>query len=58
MPARFLQQQVKRNNQYLLNNIGNTEDNDDTWRMFRILAEFVEGFDTLSSLGCPSVSIF
>ncbi len=30
----------------------------DTWRMFRILAEFVEGFDTLSSLGCPSVSIF
>ena len=58
MPARFLQQQVRRNNQYLLNNMGNMGDNDDTWRMFRILAEFVEGFDTLSSLGCPSVSIF
>jgi uncharacterized protein (TIGR00730 family) len=26
--------------------------------MFRIMAEFVDGFDTLSSLGCPSVSIF
>jgi hypothetical protein len=58
MPARFLQQQVRRNNQYLLNNMGNMGDNDDTWRMFRILAEFVEGFDTLSSLGCPAVSIF
>ncbi|MDU9050995.1 MAG: TIGR00730 family Rossman fold protein [Candidatus Electrothrix sp. Rat3] len=58
MPARFLQQQARRNNQYLLNNMGNMGDNDDTWRMFRILAEFVEGFDTLSSLGCPSVSIF
>jgi hypothetical protein len=58
MPARFLQQQVRKNNQYLLNTMGNAGDNDDTWRMFRILAEFVEGFDTLSSLGCPSVSIF
>ncbi|MCI5147890.1 MAG: TIGR00730 family Rossman fold protein [Candidatus Electrothrix sp. MAN1_4] len=54
MPARFLQQQFTKNNQYYLNNI----ENDDTWRMFRILAEFVEGFDTLSSLGCPAVSIF
>jgi uncharacterized protein (TIGR00730 family) len=30
---------------------------EDTWRMFRIMAEFVEGFETLSSVG-PAVSIF
>jgi len=30
---------------------------DDTWRMFRIMAEFVEGFETLSRIG-PAVSIF
>jgi uncharacterized protein (TIGR00730 family) len=30
---------------------------EDSWRMFRIMAEIVEGFDTLSSLG-PCVSIF
>ncbi len=29
----------------------------DTWRVFRIMAEFVEGFETLSTLG-PAVSIF
>ena len=29
----------------------------DAWRVFRILAEFVEGFETMISLG-PSVSIF
>lgn len=29
----------------------------DAWRVFRILAEFVEGFETLTDLG-PSVSIF
>ena len=29
----------------------------ETWRVFRIMAEFVEGFDELSQLG-PSVSIF
>lgn len=58
MPARFLQQQARKNNQYCLNNMGNISDSDDTWRMFRILAEFVEGFDTLSSVGCPAVSIF
>jgi uncharacterized protein (TIGR00730 family) len=55
MTSRFLQQQT---NQYCLNNMGNMSDSGDTWRIFRILAEFVEGFDTLSSLGCPSVSIF
>ena len=29
----------------------------ETWRVFRIMAEFVEGFDVLSKLG-PAVSIF
>lgn len=29
----------------------------DSWRLFRILSEFVEGFEALSSIG-PSVSIF
>ncbi|XCN73307.1 MAG: TIGR00730 family Rossman fold protein [Candidatus Electrothrix aestuarii] len=54
MPAKFLQQQARKNTQYWLSGV----DSGDTWRMFRILAEFVEGFDTLSSLGCPAVSIF
>jgi len=30
---------------------------DDTWRVFRIMAEFVEGMETLSQLG-PAVSVF
>jgi uncharacterized protein (TIGR00730 family) len=30
---------------------------DDTWRIFRIMAEFVEGFETLSRIG-PCVTIF
>ncbi len=30
---------------------------DDTWRMFRIMSEFVEGFETLKGVG-PAVSIF
>lgn len=29
----------------------------DSWRIFRILSEFVEGFETMTNLG-PSVSIF
>ena len=29
----------------------------DVWRVFRIMAEFVEGFETLASLG-PAVSVF
>ncbi len=36
--------------------LNNFEDND-TWRIFRIMAEFVEGFETLSRLG-PAVSVF
>lgn len=31
--------------------------NEDTWRIFRIMAEFVEGFETLSRVG-PCVTIF
>ena len=30
---------------------------EDTWRVFRIMSEFVEGFETMSHLG-PAVSIF
>jgi len=30
----------------------------DSWRMFRIMAEFVEGFDTLSNIQRASVTIF
>src|SRR3990172_2799479 len=29
----------------------------ETWRLFRILSEFIEGFDELSDIG-PAVSIF
>ncbi len=30
----------------------------DSWRLFRIMAEFVDGFDTMSAVNCPAVSIF
>jgi uncharacterized protein (TIGR00730 family) len=30
---------------------------DDTWRIFRIMAEFVDGFETLSQIG-PCVTVF
>ena len=30
----------------------------DSWRLFRIMAEFVDGFDTLSTVKNPAVSIF
>lgn len=30
----------------------------DSWRMFRIMAEFVEGFDILSAVKRPSVTIY
>jgi len=35
----------------------NEFDGNDTWRVFRIMAEFVEGFETMSKLG-PAVSVF
>ena len=30
----------------------------DSWRLFRIMSELVDGFDTLASIGRPAVSIF
>jgi hypothetical protein len=30
----------------------------DSWRLFKIISEFVDGFDTLSSINKPAVSIF
>jgi uncharacterized protein (TIGR00730 family) len=35
----------------------NPNNHEDTWRIFRIMAEFVEGFETLSRNG-PNVTIF
>ncbi|AEV15407.1 MAG: TIGR00730 family Rossman fold protein [Thermus sp.] len=31
---------------------------EDAWRLFRILAEFVEGFEALAGIGVPLVSVF
>ncbi|WP_018111555.1 TIGR00730 family Rossman fold protein [Thermus igniterrae] len=31
---------------------------EDAWRLFRILAEFVEGFEALGEIGVPLVSVF
>ncbi|XOF34179.1 MAG: TIGR00730 family Rossman fold protein [Candidatus Electrothrix sp. YB6] len=53
MISRYMQQS-RQKNQYMIN----TMDSNDTWRMFRIMAEFVDGFDTLSSLGYPAVTLF
>ena len=41
----------------MTNNNGSRVGADDTWRIFRIMAEFVEGFETLSQVG-PCVTIF
>ncbi|MBN1578293.1 MAG: TIGR00730 family Rossman fold protein [Chitinispirillaceae bacterium] len=41
----------------MTNNNSSVVGNDDTWRIFRIMAEFVEGFETLSRVG-PCVTIF
>jgi uncharacterized protein (TIGR00730 family) len=30
----------------------------DSWRMFRIMSEFVDGFDALSAIDAPAVSIY
>lgn len=40
--------------QYFLDNFKSG----DSWRLFRIIGEFVDGFDTLSALGRPAVSFF
>jgi uncharacterized protein (TIGR00730 family) len=44
---------MTQKNKYLIDEI----DLQDAWRLFRILAEFVEGFDTLASIP-PAVSFF
>ncbi|HHD64453.1 MAG TPA: TIGR00730 family Rossman fold protein [Desulfobulbaceae bacterium] len=45
---------LNRESQYCLNSMARG----DSWRMFRIVAEFVEGFDTLSEIKQPSVTIY
>ncbi len=45
---------IKRESHDYFNQI----DSGDSWRMFRIMAEFVDGFDTLSSLEKPAISIY
>jgi uncharacterized protein (TIGR00730 family) len=41
----------------LNNNHSSIAAQEDTWRLFRIMAEFVEGFETLSRMG-PCITIF
>jgi hypothetical protein len=46
-------EEIMRERQYIVDDLTK----DDTWRMFNILAEFVEGFDILPEV-YPAVSIF
>lgn len=45
---------VRREPKYCLDNsvVG------DSWRMFRIMAEFVDGFDAMSSINVPAVTVY
>jgi uncharacterized protein (TIGR00730 family) len=45
---------IKREPKYILDNsiVG------DSWRMFRIMAEFVDGFDAMSAVDVPAVTIY
>ena len=45
---------IRREPKYALDNtiIG------DSWRMFRIMAEFVDGFDAMSAVDIPAVTIY
>ncbi len=45
---------VQREGRYQLQNtvVG------DSWRMFRVLGEFVEGFDAMSAMDVPLIAIF
>ncbi len=45
---------IKREPKYVLDNtlVG------DSWRMFRIMAEFVDGFDAMSTIEIPAVTIY
>jgi uncharacterized protein (TIGR00730 family) len=49
----FRRDQIMRERQYIVDDLTK----DDTWRMFNILAEFVEGFDVLPEV-YPAVTIF
>jgi len=44
----------KLENPYCINDMGRG----DSWRLFRIIAEFVEGFDALSTVNRPLVTVF
>ncbi len=39
------------------NDVASAPDSHDAWRVFRIMAEFVEGFESLANIG-PAVSVF
>jgi len=45
---------IRREPKYCLDNtvVG------DSWRMFRIMSEFVDGFDAMSAVGLPGVTIY
>lgn len=45
---------IKREPKYILDNsiVG------DSWRLFRIMAEFVDGFDAMSAVDVPAVTIY
>ncbi len=43
----------KNEKQYVINNLKN----DESWRMFKVIGEFVDGIEALHNLG-PAVSIF
>ena len=45
---------IRREPKYILDNtiVG------DSWRMFRIMSEFVEGFDAMSAIDVPAVTIY
>lgn len=45
---------VRRESRYCLDNSIVS----DSWRMFRIMAEFVDGFDSMSSIDVPAVTVY
>lgn len=48
---------MRKKEEYMTQKRKPTERTEETWRIFRIMAEFVEGFETLSKVG-PCVTIF
>jgi uncharacterized protein (TIGR00730 family) len=59
IPVAELNQDTETEDERLLSRdrIRHPESTTDSWRVFRIMGEFVEGFDTLARIG-PAVSIF